>query len=318
MNVLLYTPRADEAPDWIASLERALPGAGVRLWSPGDTADADYAVLWRPPAELLAGRTSLRAIFALGAGVDALLALERHAPGTLPAGVPLVRLEDAGMAEQMAEYAVHAALRYLRRFDEYELAQRERTGAAPWHALEPHPRESFHIGVLGLGMLGAHVAKTLASLGLSVRGYSRGKKTLEGVATFAGESALPAFLDGLKLVINLLPSTPDTDGILNRDLFDALAHGAYLVNLARGAHLVEADLMAALDSGRLAAATLDVFAQEPLSAEHPFWRMPRVTITPHISALTLREPAVRQIARKIEALARGEAIGGIVDLHRGY
>lgn len=318
MNILLYTPGADEAPAWIASLERALPGADVRLWSPGDTADADYAVLWRPPAELLAGRTNLRAIFALGAGVDALLALERREPGTLPAGVPLVRLEDAGMAEQMAEYALHAALRYMRRFDEYELAQRERTGAAPWRALEPHPRQSFHIGVLGLGMLGAHVAKTLAALGLSVRGYSRSKKTLEGVATFAGASALPAFLDGLKLVINLLPSTPDTDGILSRDLFDRLAHGAYLVNLARGAHLVEADLIAALESGRLAAATLDVFAQEPLPAEHAFWRMPRVTITPHISALTLREPAARQIARKIEALARGEAIGGIVDIHRGY
>ncbi|WP_116139625.1 2-hydroxyacid dehydrogenase [Trinickia diaoshuihuensis] len=318
MKILLHTPHAEDAPAWVASLQSAQPSAHVRLWSPGDTADADYAVLWRPPAELFARRGKLRAMFVLGAGVDALLALERREPGTLPAGVPLVRLEDAGMAEQMAQYAIHAALRYLRRFDEYDLVRREHGGDAPWRTLEPHPRESFHIGVLGLGMLGAHVAKSLASLGFSVRGYSRGMKTIEGVDTFAGASQLPAFLDGLKLVVNLLPSTPDTDGILNRDLFARLAHGAYLVNLARGAHLVEADLIDALDAGRLAAATLDVFAQEPLPPEHPFWRMPRVTITPHISALTLRDPAARQIARKIEALERGEAIGGIVDIRRGY
>lgn len=320
MKILFYTPHADDAPAWIASLARALPSSEVRLWSPGDTGDTDYAVLWRPPREFFTPRPSLRAVFALGAGVDAVLALERRAPGTLPAGVPLVRLEDTGMAEQMAEYAIHAALRYLRRFDEYELAQRAHAdaGTAPWQALTPHPRESFHIGVLGLGALGAHVAKALASLGFTVRGYSRTEKTLDGVATFAGQSELPVFLGGLKMLVNLLPSTRETDGILNRDTFSQLARGAYLVNLARGTHLVERDLIGALDEGQLAAATLDVFAQEPLPSEHPFWRMPRITITPHISALTLREPAIEQIARKIEALARGEKIGGIVDMLRGY
>ena len=320
MKILFYKPESDDARAWVALLARALPSADVRLWTPGDTAPADYAVLWRPPPELFVGREHLRAIFLIGAGVDALLALERRAPGTLPTGVPIVRLEDTGMAEQMIEYAMHAALRYLRRFDEYELAQRASTGAgaAPWQALVPHVRESFHVGVLGLGVLGARVARALASLGLPVRGYSRSVKTIEGVTTFAGRDAQPAFLNGLKLLVNLLPSTPDTDGILNRQTFSHLSPGAYLVNLARGAHLVEPDLIDALSNGRLAAATLDVFAQEPLPAEHPFWRMPRVTITPHISALTLPEPAVQQIARKIEALTRGEEIGGIVDLHRGY
>jgi glyoxylate/hydroxypyruvate reductase A len=225
------------------------------------------------------------------------------------------------MAEQMTEYVLHAALRYLRRFDEYELAQRacaDSSTGAPWQALEPHPRASFRIGVLGLGVLGAHVAGALASLGFPVRGYSRSAKTIEGVATFAGRDTLPGFLNGLKLLVNLLPSTPETDGILNSETFSHLARGAYLVNLARGSHLVERDLIEALENGRLAAATLDVFAQEPLARDHPFWRMPRVTITPHISAQTLPEPAVSQIARKIEALARGETIGGIVDLERGY
>ena len=321
MKILFHTPHADEAPAWLASLARALPSADVRPWTPGDEAPADYAIVWRPPAELFAPRAGLRAVFVLGAGVDALLALERSRPGTLPAGVPLVRLEDTGMAAQMAEYAVYATLRYMRRFDEYELAQRQPRQPGiegRWQVLEPHPRETFHVGVLGLGALGAHVAKALAMLGLPVRGYSRTQKSIDGVATFAGEDRLPAFLDGLKLVVNLLPSTPATDGILNRTRFSHLARGAYLVNLARGAHVVERDLIDALDEGRLAAATLDVFAQEPLPPAHPFWHMPRVTVTPHISALTLREPAVDQIARKIGALARGEAIGGIVDPLRGY
>ena len=316
MKIILYTPHAEDAPAWRASLARALPSADIRLWAPGDTAPADYAIVWRPPAELFGERAGLRAVFVLGAGVDALLALERNQPGTLPPDLPLVRLEDTGMAAQMAEYAIYATLRYLRRFDEYELMK----PAAAWRPLEPHPHETFHVGVLGLGALGAHVAKALASLELPVRGYSRTPKTIEGVATFSGEGdqGLPPFLAGLKLVVNLLPSTPATDGILNRKTFSRLATGAYLINLARGAHVVEQDLIDALNEGRLAAATLDVVAKEPLPADHPFWRMPRVTITPHISALTLREPAVGQIARKIEALARGETIGGIVDRLRGY
>ncbi len=318
MKILFYTPHIDDAPAWLASLARALPAADIRLWTPGDSAPADYAIVWRPPAELFTPRAGLRAIFVLGAGVDALLAHERRAPGTLPSDVPLVRLEDTGMATQMAEYAVYAALRYMRRFDEYELAQRQHGSHARWHVLEPHPREAFHVGVLGLGALGAHVAKALASFGLPVRGYSRSAKMIDGVATFAGEAQWPQFLNGVKLLVNLLPSTPATDGILNRETFSQLARGAYLINLARGAHLVEQDLIDALDEGHLAAATLDVFAQEPLPADHPFWRLPRVTITPHISALTLREPAVEQIARKIEALSRGEAISGIVDRRRGY
>lgn len=320
MKILFYTPEPNDGPAWMASLEQTLPYAEIRLWSPGDTAAADYAIVWRPPAELFTKREGLRAVFVLGAGVDALLALERREPGTLPLNVPLVRLEDTGMAEQMAEYAAYAALRYLRRFDEYELAQRTHGGSAagPWHQLEPHRRESFHVGVLGLGALGAHVARALALLGFPVRGYSRSAKAIDGVATFAGPSELPLFLDGLKLLVNLLPSTPDTDGILNRETFARLSKGAYLVNLARGAHLVEHDLIDALGEGRLAAATLDVFATEPLPEDHPFWHMPRVTITPHISALTLRAPAIEQIARKIEALERGEKISGIVDLLRGY
>ncbi|HDR9228686.1 TPA: glyoxylate/hydroxypyruvate reductase A [Burkholderia vietnamiensis] len=313
MKLLFYTPH-QEAGAWRDALAHALPDAELREWQPGDTAAADYALVWRAPRALFAPRERLRAIFNLGAGVDALLALERSHPGTLPPDVPLVRLEDSGMAQQMIEYVTYAVLRYLRRFDEYDALQHERR----WEVLEPHPRARFTVAVLGLGVLGAQVAQALAALGLPVRGYSRSPKQLDGIATFAGEHAFDACIDGAKVLVNLLPSTPDTDAILSARTFARLAPGAYLVNVARGAHLVEADLLDALASGRIAAATLDVFEHEPLPADHPFWQAPRITITPHSAALTLRDEAVEQIAGKIRALERGEPIGGIVDRARGY
>lgn len=172
--------------------------------------------------------------------------------------------------------------------------------------------------MLGLGVLGTQVALALAALGLPVRGYSRSAKQLDGVTTFAGDGAFDACIDGAKVLVNLLPSTPDTDGILSARTFARLAPGAYVVNVARGAHLVEADLLDALSNGQVAAATLDVFHREPLPEDHPFWHTPRITITPHSSAETLRDEAVAQIAGKIRALERGERIGGIVDYARGY
>jgi glyoxylate/hydroxypyruvate reductase len=313
MKILFYTPQSDAAA-WLADLRRALPEADIREWQPGDRAPADFAIVWRPPHDMLADRNDLRAVFNLGAGVDAILALERERPGTLPSDVPLVRLEDTGMAPQMAEYVVHAVLRYMRRFDEYARLQAEHR----WHVLEPHPRESFTVGVLGLGVLGANVAQAVASFGLPVRGYSRSARQIDGITTYAGPAQFDTFLDGVKVLVNLLPHTPDTHDVLNAGTFAKLANGAYLINVARGAHLVERDLLEALRSGRIAAATLDVFREEPLPADHPFWREPRITITPHSSALTLRAESIVQIAQKIVALTRGETISGIVDRARGY
>jgi glyoxylate/hydroxypyruvate reductase A len=313
MKILFYEQHADAAL-WMHDLARELPEADLREWQPGDTAPADYAIVWRAPRELFANRPDLKAVFNLGAGVDAILDVERKEPGTLPPNAKLVRLEDTGMAQQMVEYATHAVLRYMRRFDEYDTLQRE----GRWEKLKAHPRASFTVGVLGLGVLGTEVARSLTALGVPARGYSRSEKQVDGVTTYAGDAQFDAFLDGAKVLINLLPHTPDTEGVLNRRTFAKLAHGAYLVNLARGAHLVDEDLLQALESGQIAAATLDVFHTEPLPADHPFWRTPRVTITPHISAETLREESIVQIAQKVKAMERGEPIGGIVDLKRGY
>ncbi|HEY1607846.1 MAG TPA: glyoxylate/hydroxypyruvate reductase A [Paraburkholderia sp.] len=316
MKVLFWLPQSD-ASVWLHDLSLALPGVDVREWQPGDDGPADFAVVWKPPRELFAARTGLRAIFNLGAGVDAILAQEREHPGTLPPDALLVRLEDSGMARQMSEYVMHAVLRYQRRFDEYALAQAERT----WKVLAPHPHDTFTVGVLGVGVLGAQVARAVASLGVPVRGFSRSAKHLDGIDTYAGElhgAQFDAFLHGVKVLVNLLPATPDTIDVLNARTFSKLARGAYLVNVARGEHLVDADLLDALASGTLAAATLDVFREEPLAPEHPFWQAPRITITPHSSALTLRHEAIAQIADKITALSRGETVSGVVDVARGY
>lgn len=313
MKILFYMPHADAAA-WLHDFARALPEAELREWQTGDTEPADFAVVWRPPGEMLAGRDDLRAIFNLGAGVDAILGLEHEQPGTLPRSAQLIRLEDTGMAHQMAEYVTHAVLRYLRRFDEYQALQSERR----WKVLDPHPRETFTVGVLGLGVLGTQVAQAVAAFGMPVRGYSRSVRQVDGITTFAGAAQFDAFLDGVKVLVNLLPHTPDTGNVLNRRTFSKLAKGAYLINVARGGHLVEPDLLEALASGQLAAATLDVFREEPLPPDHLFWREPRITITPHISALTLREESVAQVARKMAALMRGEAVSGVVDIERGY
>jgi glyoxylate/hydroxypyruvate reductase len=313
MKIIFYTPQ-DEATAWLEDFARALPQAELRQWQPGDTAPADFAIVWRPPREMLARREGLRAVFNLGAGVDAILALEREHPGTLPRDAQLVRLEDTGMAPQMAEYVTHTVLRYMRRFDEYETLQSERR----WKVLDAHPRATFTVGVLGVGVLGTHVARALVPFGMPVRGYSRSARQIEGVTTYAGEAQFEAFLSGLKVLINLLPHTPDTHDMLNRRVFSKLAHGAYLINVARGAHLVEQDLLDALTDGQIAAATLDVFREEPLPVDHPFWQQPRITVTPHSSAQTLRAESVVQVAQKIVALSRGEAVSGVVDIERGY
>lgn len=313
MNIIYYHPLFN-AQEWLTGIKQRLPQAEIREWQRGDERPADYALVWRPPHEMLANCRDLKAVFALGAGVDAILDQERKHPGTLPAGVPLLRLEDTGMAQQMQEYALSYVLRYFRRFDEYQALQQRQE----WQPLDPHSLDDFTIGILGAGVLGQSVARKLTEFGFSVRCWSRSAKQIDGVQSFAGEAQRGAFLDGVKLLINLLPNTPETVGILNRELFAQLRPGAYLINIARGAHLVEADLLAALEQGQLAAATLDVFAREPLPQDHPFWRHPRVTITPHIAAITLPQQAMDQIAANIRALEAGHAPAGVVDRQRGY
>jgi len=308
VKVIYYNEGEDNA-FWLAGLRAALPQAEFRLWLSGDDAPADYALAWSPPPEMLAGRTDLKAIFNLGAGVDKLLQQK-----TLPANVPILRLEDAGMAVQMAEYATYAVLRYFRRFDTYEQQAQQRE----WRFLPANGKHDFTVGVMGLGAIGCRVAQSLRHFGFPVRGWSRNRKTLAGIHCFSGPDSLNDFLQDLRVLICVLPLTPETENLLDAKVFDNLAYGAYLVNIARGKHLVEADLLAALDAGQIAGAMLDVFREEPLLPDHPFWTHPRITITPHMAGETLRDDTIRQVVEKLRALERGEPVSGIVNRTTGY
>lgn len=313
MDIIFYHPSFN-AKKWQAGLEQRLPQARVREWTPGDRAPADYALVRQPPVAMLQGRTDLKGVFALGAGVDDILNQLREHPQMLAAGVPLFRLEDTGMGRQMQEYAVWHVLGWFRRFNDYQ----QQKSQALWQPLRNPGRDAFTIGILGAGVLGRSVAESLRYWGFPVRCWSRTPKTLPGVTSFHGEAQLSEFLSGTRVLINLLPNTPQTVGILNRGLLSQLQPEAYLINLARGAHLVEEDLLAALAAGEIKAAALDVFAQEPLAQDHPFWTHPAIAITPHNAAVTLPEEAMDYIADSIRQREAGDMPAGQVDLARGY
>jgi len=306
LHITYYSADFDE-DRWIPALQAAIPEARVSLWQSGAPV-ADYAVVWKPPQQMLDEQAGLKAIFNTGAGVDALMKLN------LPAGVPVIRLDDAGMSVQMAEYVCHALIRHFRELDGYEAD----TAAGHWSYRKPRNRADYPVGILGLGVLGERVAKAVAQFDFPVKGWSRSPKSIAGVQCFQGASQLQEFLAASRIVVCLLPLTPETDSILSATTLAHIRPGGYLINVARGAHVVDADLLAALESGHLAGATLDVFRTEPLPADHPFWAHPRITITPHTSARTLRSESVAQIARKIAALQSGQGVAGLVDAGRGY
>lgn len=299
-----------KAQPWLEGLRAALPGAEVSLWSTG-AAPADYAVVWAPPQQFLDEQTRLKGIFNIGAGVDALMKLR------LPAGVPVVRLDDAGMSVQMAEYVCHAVVRHFREFDAYEAD----VALGQWSYRRPRRRQEFSVGVMGLGVLGQRVSRALAQFDFPVRGWSRSARAVDGVQCFSGEAGFDDFLAASRILVCLLPLTPETEGIMRRDTLARLRPGGYVINVARGGHLVDDDLIALLDSGHLAGATLDVFRTEPLPAAHPFWKHPKITLTPHTSARTLRDESIAQIVGKIQALHGGAPIAslaGVVDTNQGY
>ncbi len=304
---VVYCSADRDGAAWLPGLRAALPGADVQEWANG-APQADYAVVWKPPQELLDQQRGLKALFNTGAGVDALMQLR------LPPGMPVIRLDDAGMSVQMAEYVCHAVIRHFREFAGYEADM----GHGKWSFRKPLSRVDFPVGILGLGVLGERVARTVAQFDFPVNGWSRTRKEIPGVHCFHGEDQLGAFLAATRVVACLLPLTAETENILNAPRLALLHKGGYVINVARGAHIVDVDLLAALDSGHLAGATLDVFRVEPLPPKHPFWSHPKIILTPHTSARTLRSESIAQIAGKIAALERGEPVAGMVDVRRGY
>jgi glyoxylate/hydroxypyruvate reductase A len=306
MRILFYASQNKPEP-WITALRHALPDAEIAEWQPG-APPADHVVVWSPPQQLFDEQPALKGIFNMGAGVDALLKLK------LPPQAVLVRLDDAGMSVQMAEFVCHAIIRHFRELDVYD----REAAQGKWGFRKPQLRAEFPVGIMGLGVLGERVAQAVRQFEFPVVGWSRSPKEIDGLQCFAGEAGFGDFLAASRFLVCLLPLTAETRGILNRETLSQLRPGGYVINVARGGHLVEDDLIPLIDSGHLAGATLDVFQEEPLPAGHPFWSHPKITVTPHTSARTLREETVGQIASKIRAFARGESFAGVVDRTRGY
>ena len=308
MKLLLCNRDGRPSDAWLNDLRRALPEAQVDEWQPGVPADYDAAIVWNPPQQLFDEQPQLKAVFNLGAGVDKLMALH------LPPDLQIVRLEDAGMAVQMAEYVCHALIRFYREFDWYAQQQKEQL----WKPRRPWERDDFPVGIMGLGALGARVAQAVRQFDFPVLGWSRTRRDLEGVRCYAGKAELSAFLKATRVLVCLLPLTDETRGILNREALERVQLGGYLINVARGALVVEDDLRNLLEEGHLAGATLDVFEDEPLPTDHWLWTQPFVNVTPHISAQTVRRDAVVQVALGVRALMRGVLPARVVKRSRGY
>ena len=301
---------AAEWAAWWPALVAALPGERlVRSVAEVEGGLIDIALVANPPAGALQGLTHLRLIQSLWAGVDKLLA-----DPTVPADVPLARMVDPAMNAAMAETALWAVLSLQRDFFDYAAQQR----AARWQPLPQRAAADLTVAVLGLGQMGRTTALRLAQHGCRVLGWSTRPTAIDGVHTQAGTASLPAVLGAAQIVVNLLPLTPATRGLFNAATLAQMRRGASLVNLARGAHVVEADLLAALDAGHLHRAVLDVFATEPLSPGHTFWAHPRVTVLPHVAAQTDVRTAAPVAAANVQAVRAGRAVLHRVDRQRGY
>jgi len=292
-------------------LRQALPEELIYVYPNSHVSDdIEFAVVWGAPDDFFENLNKLKAIFSIAAGVDHIL---RHP--TLPSGVPIVRLLDAGMGEKMAEYVLYGVLHSHRRFDVYRHAQSQ----SKWmHELSTRHAKDINVGILGLGTLGQCVAKRLVSNGYRVLGWSREAKTVSNVQSFAGATELDEMLSQLHVLVCLLPLTSETQHILNKNLFAKSPSGLFLINLARGAHLVDEDLLDALHTGQISGALLDVTEPEPPADEHPFWQHPDIILTPHIAGPTQEQESIEQIANNIKRVRAGEPLAGLVDQQRGY
>ena len=314
---LLFSSKTDDPDLWRDALADELPDLDFRVWTPGgeegadggDPADIEYALVWAPKKGGLRKFPNLKAIFSLGAGVDHLMVGR-----DLPQGVPVVRLVDPGLTRGMREYVIYWVLHHHRHFGEYQRLVAEKR----WQQLPQADIRKRRVGILGLGILGADAAAKLRGLEIDVAAWSRTPKDLEGVTGFHGAEGLGPFLERTEILVCLLPLTPQTEGIINADTLARLPRGAVVINAARGGHVVDEDLLKALDAGHLAAATLDVFHTEPLPGNHPFWDHPKVTVTPHVASLTVPGTAAEAVAENIRRIRAGRPPEPIVDPEAGY
>lgn len=310
MAAILFRSTPVSTERWRPVLQRLMPEHDIRFWPDiGDPADIRYALVWQPQSGLLASLPNLKLIFGLGAGIDHVVR-----DTALPKHVPIVRLVDPHMSDQMAEFVALSVLRLHRQDLDYMAQQR----AHLWRERVQKNADERPVGILGFGTLGQVAGHKLKALGFPVAGWRRSAKDIAGFDTYAGAGGLDTLLARSEILVCLLPLTEATAGILNANTFAKLPRGAGIVNAGRGNHLVEADLIPALESGQLSGAVLDVFEDEPLADAHPFWEHPRILVTPHIAAETNPPTATAIISEQIRRHEAGDPVANIVDLTRGY
>jgi glyoxylate/hydroxypyruvate reductase A len=310
MSIVVSIPDVDKTNWWIEQLQALLPRWTIRpIHDPGDVEAVTYAVVWKPATGAFLPFPNLKAIVSLGAGIDHVLA-----DAELPRQVPIIRTVGTDLTQRMREYVALHVLRHHRDMPAIAANQREKR----WQQLVVPPATQRRVGVMGLGNLGGTAARTLASLGFETLGWSRTKREIEGITTYAGNAEFGAFLARCEILVCLLPLTKATTGILDADLFARLPRGASVINAGRGPYLVEDDLLDALESGQLSHATLDVFHVEPLPSEHPFWAHPAITVTPHIASLIDAPTGSRIVAANIERFEMTGHVEDLADAERGY
>ena len=295
---------------WKEHMQSLLPEIECRLWDePGDDGEIEFALVWKHPAGGLKRFPNLKCIVSMGAGIDHVLV-----DPELPKHIPIIRTTGDDLTQRMREYVCLHVLRHHRRLMEIEEAQKSKQWA---QAVNP-PANERGVGIMGLGRLGSDAARTLVAIGFRVSGWTRTPKTIPGMTCYSGEDNLEKFLQQSEILVCLLPLTESTHGILDMDLFSKLPKGACIINAARGEHLVDEDLLAAIDQDLIDYATLDVFHQEPLPDAHPFWEHPRILITPHVASLIDPVSGGKAIARNLRLFIEGEHVPDLVDLEQGY
>lgn len=306
---ILYKASAERADQWAAAFARQAPDVPFRIWpDTGDPTAVEYLLLWQPPDRIVETFPNLKMVFSVGAGVDQLDFSK------LPPELPIVRMLEPGIAESMAEFVCMATLMLHRNMVDFIDQQRRRQ----WREIQVRAGTDRRVGILGLGQLGQASLEKLRPFGFRLSGWNRSPRQIEGVACFTGSEELPAFLEQTDVLVCLLPLTEMTRGILDAKLFAQLPRGATLINVGRGGHLVEADFLAALESGQLSGAIIDVLDPEPPAPDHPFWHHPRIVMTPHVASMTRPESGVAFVLETIERHRKGLPFDGLVSRSRAY
>ncbi|GAB3537774.1 glyoxylate/hydroxypyruvate reductase A [Pontibacter brevis] len=309
MSVIIITQGKDLDP-WVSALKEKRPELDIRIY-PDETnrEEVEFALAWNHPLGAFKKYPNLKCISSMGAGVDHILK-----DPDLPEGVSITRITEPNLAKDMAEFTTALVMNHVRGFSAYKAAE-QRQQWAP----KPYLRTGdVTIGVMGVGVLGSYVAGKLQELGFKVNGWARTPKQVQDMQVYVGQDGLNSFLASSDILICLLPLTKETANILNKNTFSKLPEGAFVINVARGEHLVENDLIEMIDTGHLSGASLDVFRKEPLPANHPFWEHPKINVTPHIASITNPATAADQILDNYDRLKKKEPLTGIVSLTKGY